>query len=116
PPFFPPKDSNQHHYKQRTAFPKIHPKKTPLPPAPFRQVCKKSCPRQSPVFVSGHPREFLNLPKNLQISERSSPLQIPTPHAKLKFCRFLIYKNGLMKNKCALMCYKVQIQVVDDSM
>jgi hypothetical protein len=61
-------------------------------------------------------REFLNLPKNRQISERSSPLKIPTPHAKLKFCRFLIYNNGLMKNKCAVMCYKVQIQVVDDSM
>ncbi|OUH78791.1 hypothetical protein AZ047_005376, partial [Klebsiella pneumoniae] len=36
--------------------------------------------------------------------------------AKLKFCRFLIYNNGLMKNKCAVMCYKVQIQVVDNSM
>jgi hypothetical protein len=32
-------------------------------------------------------REFLNLPKNRQISERSSPLKIPTHHAKLKFCR-----------------------------
>nr|BBI28993.1 hypothetical protein [Klebsiella pneumoniae] len=29
----------------------------------------------------------------------SSPLKIPTPHAKLKFCRFIIYNNGLMKNK-----------------
>jgi hypothetical protein len=35
-------------------------------------------------------REFLNLPKNRQISERSSRLKIPTHYAKLKFCRFLI--------------------------
>jgi hypothetical protein len=34
-------------------------------------------------------REFLNLPKNRQISERSSPLKIPTHYAKLKFCRFI---------------------------
>ncbi|PAT67341.1 hypothetical protein CJ738_35390, partial [Klebsiella pneumoniae] len=62
-----------------------------------------------------HPREFLNLPKIVRSLNDSSPLKIPTPHAKLKFCRFLIYNNGLMKNKCAVMCYKVQIQVVDDS-
>ncbi|MFU0580422.1 hypothetical protein, partial [Klebsiella pneumoniae] len=62
------------------------------------------------------PREFLNLPKNRRTSERSSPLKIFTPRAQVEFCRFLIYNDGLMKNKCAVMCYKVQIQVVDDSM
>jgi hypothetical protein len=40
-------------------------------------------------------REFLNLPKNRQISERSSPLKIPTHHAKLKFCRFVFNISSL---------------------
>ena len=52
-------------------------------------------PRHASVFLSGHPGEFLNLPKNRQISERSSPRKIPTHYAKLKFCRFLFNISGL---------------------
>ncbi|MCE0337835.1 hypothetical protein LVW01_26975, partial [Klebsiella pneumoniae] len=47
------------------------------------------------VFLSGHPGEFLNLPKNRQISERSSPLKIPTHYAKLKVCRYTFIFNQL---------------------
>ncbi|WP_227637443.1 hypothetical protein, partial [Klebsiella michiganensis] len=55
----------------------------------------KIYPEPVPVFLSGHPGEFLNLPKNRQISERSSPRKIPTHYAKLKFCRFLFNISGL---------------------
>ncbi len=34
--------------------------------------------------------------QNRQISERSSPLKIPTPHAKLTFCRFVFNISGLL--------------------
>ncbi|MEV9111189.1 hypothetical protein AB0120_26450, partial [Klebsiella pneumoniae] len=51
--------------------------------------------RHASVFLSGHPGEFLNLPKNRQISERSSPLKIPTPHAKLTFCGFVFNISSL---------------------
>jgi hypothetical protein len=54
------------------------------------EILEKILTRHASVFLSGHPGEFLNLPKNRQISERSSPLKIPTHYAKLKFCRFYL--------------------------
>lgn len=48
------------------------------------------------ILLSGHSGEFLNLPKNRQISERSSPLKIPTHYAKLKFCRFVFNISSLL--------------------
>jgi hypothetical protein len=59
-------------------------------PFPVVEILEKILIRHASVFLSGHSGEFLNLPKNRQISERSSPLKIPTHYAKLKFCRFLI--------------------------
>jgi hypothetical protein len=49
--------------------------------------------------------EFLNLPKNRQISERSSPLKIPTHYAKLKFCRLLFIINQLSILNYAVLCF-----------
>ncbi len=58
---------------------------TPIPRG--GKILEKSWSRHAWVFLSGHPGAFLNLPKNRQIREHSSPRKIPTHHAKLKFCR-----------------------------
>ncbi len=42
-------------------------------------------------LFSGHPGAFLNLPKNRQIREHSSPRKIPIHHAKLKFLQITPY-------------------------
>ncbi len=56
-------------------------------PFPVVEILEKILIPPYLVFLSGHPRAFLNLPKNRQIREHSSPRKIPTHHAKLKFCR-----------------------------
>ncbi len=87
-PYFLSKDSRTlTAWNRPCSFLKITSAKLTRIPDAMVEILKNPDPQHASVFLSGHPGSSLNLPKNRQISERSSPLEIPTPLAKLKFWR-----------------------------